>query len=139
MLSLAACGGSGGGDKGGGGGNTAPMANAGADQTVDELTNVSLTGSGSDANGDTLTYSWTQTAGTQATLNNGDMAQANFDAPDVAPGASETLTFQLTVSDGTANTTDSVDIQYFRSRGFDLNFETDIITGHIDFLQIRNG
>ena len=31
------------------------------------------------------------------------------------------------------------DIQYFRSRGFDLNFETDIITGHIDFLQIRNG
>jgi len=31
------------------------------------------------------------------------------------------------------------DIAYYRSRGFDLNFETDIITGHIDFLQIRNG
>ena len=109
MLSLAACGGGGGGNKGGGG-NIAPTANAGADQTVDELTNVSLTGSGSDANGDTLTYSWMQTAGTQVTLNNGDMAQANFDAPDVAPGAPETLTFQLTVSDGTASTTDSVDI-----------------------------
>ena len=108
MLSLAACGS--GGNSGGGGGNTAPTASAGADQTVDELTNVSLTGSGSDANGDTLTYSWMQTAGTQVTLNNGDMAQANFDAPDVAPGAPETLTFQLTVSDGTASTTDSVDI-----------------------------
>ncbi len=107
MLSLAACGG--GGNKGGGG-NTAPTANAGADQTVDELTNVSLTGSGNDANGNTLTYSWTQTAGATVTLNNGAMAQANFDAPDVAPDAPETLTFQLTVSDGTVDTTDSVDI-----------------------------
>jgi ATP-dependent exoDNAse (exonuclease V) beta subunit len=31
------------------------------------------------------------------------------------------------------------DIAYYRSRGFDLTFEADAITGHIDFLQIRNG
>ena len=31
------------------------------------------------------------------------------------------------------------DLNYYRSRGFDLDFESDIITGHIDFLQIRNG
>jgi len=31
------------------------------------------------------------------------------------------------------------DLSYYRSRGFDLEFESDIITGHIDFLQIRNG
>jgi hypothetical protein len=31
------------------------------------------------------------------------------------------------------------DIAYYRSRGFDLAFDTDVITGHIDFLQIRNG
>ena len=31
------------------------------------------------------------------------------------------------------------DIPYYRSRGFDLDFENDVITGHIDFLQIRNG
>ncbi len=31
------------------------------------------------------------------------------------------------------------DIRYYRSRGFDLEFDSDIITGHIDFLQIRNG
>ena len=31
------------------------------------------------------------------------------------------------------------DIAYYRSRGFDLAFDSDVITGHIDFLQIRNG
>ena len=31
------------------------------------------------------------------------------------------------------------DIRYYRSHGFDLDFESDVITGHIDFLQIRNG
>jgi RecB family exonuclease len=31
------------------------------------------------------------------------------------------------------------DIAYYRSRGFDLTFDADVITGHIDFLQIRNG
>jgi len=30
------------------------------------------------------------------------------------------------------------DIGYYRSRGFDLDFEGDVITGHTDFLQIRN-
>ena len=31
------------------------------------------------------------------------------------------------------------DIAYYLSRGFDVGFESDVITGHIDFLQIRNG
>jgi hypothetical protein len=31
------------------------------------------------------------------------------------------------------------DLRYYRERGFNLDFESDIITGHIDFLQIRNG
>jgi ribosomal protein L37AE/L43A len=31
------------------------------------------------------------------------------------------------------------DIRYYRERGFDLEFDSDVITGHIDFLQIRNG
>jgi ATP-dependent exoDNAse (exonuclease V) beta subunit len=31
------------------------------------------------------------------------------------------------------------DIRYYRSCGFDLDFESAIITGHIDFLQIRHG
>ena len=106
MLALAAC--SSGGSSGGG--NTAPTANAGTDRTVTELTNVTLNGSGFDANGDVLTYSWTQIAGTAVTINNNTMAQANFDAFDVPAGAPETLSFQLVVSDGTANATDVVDI-----------------------------
>jgi PD-(D/E)XK nuclease superfamily len=31
------------------------------------------------------------------------------------------------------------DIAYYRERGFTLDFESDFITGHIDFLQIRDG
>jgi len=31
------------------------------------------------------------------------------------------------------------DVRYYCMRGFDLDFETDVITGHVDFLQIRNG
>ncbi len=31
------------------------------------------------------------------------------------------------------------DIAYYRGRGFDLEIESRVITGHIDFLQIRNG
>jgi PD-(D/E)XK nuclease superfamily len=31
------------------------------------------------------------------------------------------------------------DIAYYHGHGFDLDFESAVITGHIDFLQIRNG
>ena len=31
------------------------------------------------------------------------------------------------------------DLAYYRSRGFNLPFDSDTITGHIDFLQVRNG
>lgn len=31
------------------------------------------------------------------------------------------------------------DITYYRNRGFALDFDADLITGHIDFLQMRNG
>ncbi len=41
-------------------GNTAPVANAGADYTIPRSTPFELTGTGSDANGDSLTYNWEQ-------------------------------------------------------------------------------
>jgi ATP-dependent exoDNAse (exonuclease V) beta subunit len=31
------------------------------------------------------------------------------------------------------------DIANYRGRGFDVGFESAVITGHIDFLQLRNG
>jgi ATP-dependent exoDNAse (exonuclease V) beta subunit len=32
-----------------------------------------------------------------------------------------------------------MDLAYFRSRGFAIDFDSEVITGHIDFLQVRNG
>ena len=113
-LSLAACGG--GGSEAGSTpppSNNAPRANAGVDQTVDELAAVTLDGSASsdpDA-GTTLTYSWSQSAGTTVTLSSTTTAQPTFDAPDVAAANSpDVLQFDLTVSDGRANHTDAVSI-----------------------------
>ncbi|HNP35080.1 MAG TPA: PKD domain-containing protein [Woeseiaceae bacterium] len=105
---LAGCGGGGGGDSSPNPppANVAPTANAGADQNVTTGTTVTLNGSGTDANGDTLTYGWTQTAGPTITINNASSAVANF----VAPASPATLEFQLRVSDGTLSATDLVSI-----------------------------
>lgn len=79
--------------------NVAPTANAGADQTVNEQTLVTLNGSGTDTDGTIASYAWTQTAGLTVTLSNTDQAQASFTAPDVSVNPEETLVFLLTVTD----------------------------------------
>ncbi|MFT6903172.1 MAG: hypothetical protein ACJAXS_003395 [Colwellia sp.] len=88
--------------------NISPVANAGADQAVDELNEVSLSGSGTDEDGSITSYSWSQTAGTAVELTNSDTATATFVAPDVT--SNEALTFQLSVTDnGGATAKDTVD------------------------------
>ena len=118
LLTTAGCGGSG----GGGGGttnppaNVAPVANAGADQTVNELTTVTLDGSGSsDADGSISTYAWSQVAGTNVTLDESNPAMPTFVAPDLA--ADETLSFELVVTDddGRASAADTVNIDVVAS------------------------
>ena len=115
LIALAGCGGGGG---GGGGGstptptptNSAPTANAGADQTVDGGDTVTLSGTGSDPDaGDTLTFSWSQIEGPSVTLSDPNAASTTFTAPTAAV-SDQLLTFRLSVSDGSLNRFDNVDV-----------------------------
>ncbi len=98
--------------------NLPPVANAGMDQTVPSNANVNLDGSAStdpDMAPNPLTYAWTQTAGPTVTLTGGTSATPNFVAPSVM--VDTTLTFQLTVNDGAAMASDSVDIVVQKDTG----------------------
>jgi endo-1,4-beta-xylanase len=115
---LSACGGGGGGSTATNppsspAANIAPIVNAGVDQVVDELTDVTLTGSASDSDGTINTYSWALTStGTSVTLTGPDKASATFTTPDLT--SDEVLTFSLTVTDNdgaTSSDTVSVTIQ----------------------------
>lgn len=81
--------------------NNDPTANAGADQTVDEFSGVTLDGTGSsDPDSDTLTYAWLQTGGPAVLdLLDDTTATPSFIVPFVSPGGTD-VTFQLTVDDG---------------------------------------
>lgn len=94
------------GNDNGGDENPSPVADAGADQEVTGNTVVMLEGSATDQNNDDLTFQWTQTAGSTVDLTGDDSATPSF----TAPNADETLTFQLTVSDGNTSDTDTVNI-----------------------------
>ena len=80
--------------------NEAPTANAGADQDgIEGGATVSLSGTGTDPDADdTLSYGWTQTAGTTVTLSAADAAATSFTAPSNLP-ADETPRFTLRVTD----------------------------------------
>lgn len=84
------------------GGNTAPVANAGLDQSVQVSTTVTLNGADStDADRNPLTYDWSWVSipsGSTATLSNPTAAAPSFVADQAG-----TYVAQLIVNDGTAN------------------------------------
>jgi PKD repeat protein len=78
--------------------NQAPTANAGAAQTVNEGTAVTLYGTASsDPDGTIVSYQWTQLSGPTATLTAASTATATVTAPYVT--ADSVLRFELRVTD----------------------------------------
>ncbi|ROH86533.1 hypothetical protein ED208_15995 [Stagnimonas aquatica] len=77
--------------------NQPPVAQAGADQSVDEGASVTLAGRGEDSDGRIASYQWTQTAGPSVALAGASSATASFTAPQV--DAETLLRFRLTVTD----------------------------------------
>jgi REJ domain/Bacterial Ig domain len=91
--------------------NQPPTAYASADPNsivsmaeVDENTSVTLYGSGSDPDGDTLTFNWTQVGGPTVMLSDNTSTAPTFTAPDVSTAQGHIdLVFQLTTNDGSLN------------------------------------
>ncbi|HYG37021.1 MAG TPA: PKD domain-containing protein [Cytophagales bacterium] len=75
--------------------NQAPEANAGTDKQINLPTNtINITGSGSDSDGEIVSYLWTKKSGPSATLGNTDNSTVSLS--DLMAG---TYVLQLTVSD----------------------------------------
>ncbi|GMU84436.1 MAG: hypothetical protein AMXMBFR47_43060, partial [Planctomycetota bacterium] len=90
--------------------NNPPIADAQGPERVSEGAAVTLDGSHSyDPDNETITYHWVQTGGPAVTLSDANSETPTFTAPTVG-AAGATLTFELTVSDGTAASTDTVAI-----------------------------
>ncbi len=86
---------------------TAPVAEAGLGVLAYPGDTVVLNGTGStDADGEPLTYHWTQTVGAPVSLADGPTAEPSFIVPGAGP-----YTFELVVNDGTLDSTpDSVSL-----------------------------
>jgi large repetitive protein len=92
--------------------SNAPVVDAGNDITIrltaDETIAQTFSATASDADGDSLSYEWTQRAGPTVTLNNATSLNADFSL--ATPAEATTLVFELSVSDGSQTSTDIVQV-----------------------------
>ncbi|HEY7532738.1 MAG TPA: 6-bladed beta-propeller, partial [Nitrospiraceae bacterium] len=95
--------------------NGSPEADAGTDQAVNEGDLVTLDGGGTDPEDDELTFSWEQVDGPEVTLSSSAAESPTFTAPSII--SDDTLTFELTVSDGVSGATDTVTVSVDDSKG----------------------
>lgn len=77
--------------------NSAPLANAGGDFSGLAGATVNLVGTAADSDGTIKTVEWEQLSGTSATIASDGELETTVELPEVT--ISETLTFQLTVTD----------------------------------------
>jgi hypothetical protein len=86
--------------------NTAPVANAGPNQSVTAGDLVTLTGAGStDSNGNPLTYAWTLTS--KPALSTATLTGATTVSPTFTADLAGTYVASLVVNDGTVNSSPS--------------------------------
>jgi hypothetical protein len=92
--------------------NTAPVADAGPDQAIQEIgTTVFLDGSQSyDADGDTLTYSWAFTS--KPASSNATLSGDTTSTPSFVADVQGTYVIQLTVSDPFVASTETVTVSF---------------------------
>lgn len=102
VLLVSGCGGDDSSSGSGSSTNSSPVVDAGSAQTADENSTIQLAATVSDADGDALTYTWSQTSGTSGTFSSTSIEDPTFDVPAV--DASETIILQLSVSDGINST-----------------------------------
>ncbi|KXF82131.1 glycosyl hydrolase family 18 protein [Enterovibrio coralii] len=90
--------------------NKAPIANAGADVTVNAATAVALNGSNSsDTDGQVVAYAWAQTSGPSVALTGANTATTSAAIPDVTVDTQYVFTLTVTDNEG-ATAQDSVTI-----------------------------
>ncbi len=98
--------------------NLVTTAVAGVDQTVSEGAAVNFDGTGSLTTSGNITYTWTQTEGTEAILTGADTATPSFTAPAIWDNTDE-LVFSLNVQDGVGgDSTDTVNVYVNNSMFF---------------------
>ncbi|MGX5203202.1 PKD domain-containing protein [Aliikangiella sp. IMCC44632] len=90
--------------------NTAPTANAGSNSSVWEQSEFTLTGSGSDTDGEIVTYRWRQTSGNvNLDISSPNSAETSVTVPNLSQRV--TVTFELEVTDNEGSyATDTVQI-----------------------------
>jgi hypothetical protein len=118
--------------------NQPPTAAAGTDQNVNACAPVMLNGGASsdpDNGPSPLTYAWSQMAGPTVTLSGASTSTPTFETPNVA--AQSVLTFQLTVFDGIAQNSDTVDVTVNHVNGVNVDTVGLFTTGGTTFF-LRN-
>ncbi len=88
--------------------NSMPSVDAGSDQTVQENSAVTLSGTASDADDDPLTYLWSHDSDLIIALSDAASLSTSFTAPQV--DSDTTITFTLAAYDETSNATDTTSI-----------------------------